>query len=345
MTVYYYMLHSTGGAFGVQDCAWPIVQAIVHGKAASFKKADSVPHGRVLLRAAARERGRADVLAQLDREDAENHRAARLKEAARLSAEFKSKQEFAAQQAKAEETAARKAREQAQALERAERERAEADAHVARALRDQRDAEQRAAREREEQQRALALVSFRERHAQVASRTIVAAAVQLARAASLPRSTSVAEGAKPLSTLEPESSSTLFVSSSPVVAGKGLACCIIFFTQKRILWVNTFTLSHGSHAQVQMHALISGLKEASRREMPSVDVLLGHATLGLMISGNIKPEPKLRRLINHLSTFSTVSFKLVSQQPSQPITEMALKLLSIAHEPAKTVGLKRVRTL
>ena len=69
MPIYYLMLHAADAAFGVRDCPWAEIQAIVHKQAASFKKVSSVAEGRALLRAAASQRGRGDVVSQLDRED------------------------------------------------------------------------------------------------------------------------------------------------------------------------------------------------------------------------------------------------------------------------------------
>ena len=339
MPIYYFMLHAADAAFGVRDCPWAEIQAIVHKQAASFKKVSSVAEGRALLRVAASQRGRGDVVSQLDREDEEAERAARLARAVRLAAEFKASRAREAQRVEAAKLAVVRAdNERAETRARTEHEATKAVANAARPAREQREVLLQAARERE-------LADLRRRHADAAKRTIAAAAAQLSRASSLPRSLRVMHDDVPSTFSGPAPFASIFISSAFARQGGGLVSCTILFTTTRILWVNTCIFSHGSHAKAQLRALFVGLKEASSRELPSVDVHFEHETLGDMLTGLIKPAPKLRRLVNHLSAFSSISYKIVSQQPGLPVVEVAHKLFANAHVSAKTVGLKRLRSL
>ena len=337
------MLHAPGAAFGVRNCAWPEVQAIVHRHAASFQKVSSVAEGLVLLRAAALQRRRTDVLAHLDREEAEAERAAHLARAARLSAEFKAKKALETQRAEVAAVTERAALEQAQGPEQAARTAAEAAANYARLNREKLEASQRAVNERR-------LLAARQQRAAAASRTIAAAAAKLSRADSLPRSSPATdEGvlepkAGPAPSAGPEPFASLFVASA-ALQGAGIASCVILFTSTRILWVNVCMFTHGTHAKAQLRALFSGLTEASNRELSSIDVHVEHPTVGRIILGEIKPEPKLRRLLNHLYTVNSISYRIVLQPPSRPVIELAHNLLANANVPAKLTGLKRLRSL
>jgi hypothetical protein len=300
MPVYFYLVHGQGGVFGVHEGAWSVVEALVARRAASYRKVSSVAEARTELRAAAAAQHRSEVLALLDKEDAEMERKARLEKAARLQAEFKSKQQI--------EVLA--------------------------------EAEARAADEHH-------FASFRATRVTKARRLVEAAALQLGRSSSLSgalpaapataRAASIADDAPP---------AALYVSSSRAQAG-GLAQCIILFTPMRVLWVNVRVIPHGSHAQAQLSGLLEGLTQAHARAILCVDVHLESAPLAGVLSGANVAAPKLRRLANKISTFtsSNTKYQLLQQPPPQPVIEMARGLLANAHVPSKTVGLKRLRSI
>ena len=118
----------------------------------------------------------------------------------------------------------------------AEREATEAVANAARLAREQREFLLQAARERE-------LADLRRRHADAANRTIAAAAAQLSRSSSLPRSSLVVHDDVPPTFSRTAPFASLSISSAFVRQGGGLASCTILFTTTRILWVNTCIFS------------------------------------------------------------------------------------------------------
>ena len=209
-------------------------------------------------------------------------------------------------------------------------------------------AEFKAARVAEE----TAAKAIRRKRTAEARRLVEAAAGQLARATSLVSDASaapVAAGApavvRATTILEDEPLAALFVSSSHAQVG-GLAQCIILFTFTRVLWVNVRVISHGSHAQVQLSGILEGLMQAHARAIPHIVVHLDSSPLYGVLSGELDIKPKLRRLFNKISDFSSskLPFQLVQLAPPPPDIEMARKLLADAHKPTKIAGLKRLRS-